>query len=928
MFFGNELLNYKLFFLLVLFGVTGLFFYFVKTNRHFKGPQDFFRGKMVDFKIPKEKIKKVILDNGMTVLVFKNDSVPKVLVQIAYDIGSYVEDQGERGLAHLIEHMIFKGTDKLSESDIDSISRKYGATSNAYTSNDMTSYYFEVDKNNWKPFVGILSDCMQNARFDDQHLASELKTVIQELKMLKDSHWRNMLERAGELIFPTNHPYHRPVIGYKEELTNLSAENLKTFYKKHYSPDHATLFIVGDIDIDEAVQTARENFENIKGAKEQIDYVEKYFPKLTSDVSTNKTVIYEDVKSSQLGFYWLMPGLRTKTEVIATIIEVILGEGHGSRLHKRLVDEEKIATSIGVFGYQLMNDGIFLIFVEPVAGQGEKCREVIEQELESIIKDGVSEKELQKVVKSKRRAFFQEMQTLSGFTNEWIQSYVAHKDELELFEKINQFNQIDSTQIQEFAIKYLDPFLMNQIEVLPIPQDKKHIWEQSKKESEELDKKILSNYVRTSDVEKPKFAKTLPSANPLAFKFPQPSKTVQLDNGLDLIIYKDHYWPIFNVYCQFKEAEFLSESKDGILLGFMMSMLIEGSAQFEKQEIVDFFEFRGASVHFTSAGGNLSGLSEDLNDLINKFFHVMTEPNFKNEVLEKLKVVYIDMFNRAKDSAKSVALRLLKNEIYKGQPYDWTFDDAIEILQNVTIKDLQKLHKKYVSPKNMVLTLVGSFDINEVEKNVVDNFNSWVGEKLEIKKFGKSEFKPNKTINEFMLRDQVAFYMGRPSSIDIYDEDLIPIKILNLICFSSLGSRLYEIREKTGLFYTAFGGFASSATKENGFDFVGSILSLDKLDEAETQIKKMLDNVSTGGVTQEEIDSAKQQYLKVLIDVTSSNEALAMMFARIKSYEFGFDYYNKVLKRIQGMQVPELNEIAKKYFSSKNFDLVKVGRVK
>src|SRR3990172_8208409 len=168
----------------------------------YKSKIAFFARTKPHFAVPSAGITKVVLENGMTVLIFKNSSIPKVLVQIAYDVGSYVESDGERGLAHLIEHMIFKGTTKMSESDIDEISRKYGASYNAFTSMDMTSYYFETNKNNWKPFMSILADCMQNARFDDQHLASELKAVIQELKMYKDDYWSMMLEKVDSLLYP------------------------------------------------------------------------------------------------------------------------------------------------------------------------------------------------------------------------------------------------------------------------------------------------------------------------------------------------------------------------------------------------------------------------------------------------------------------------------------------------------------------------------------------------------------------------------------------------------------------------------------------------------------------------------------------------------------------------------------------------------
>src|SRR5205814_2315738 len=123
--------------------------------------------------------------------------------------------------------------------------------------------YFETNKNNWQPFLQILADCMQNTRFDSQHLASEVKAVIQELKMGKDNYWRTMILKACELIFPPNHPYHTPTIGFKEDLLNLNADNLKKFYKKYYRPDRATLFIIGDVNVDEAVTLAKQHFQHI-----------------------------------------------------------------------------------------------------------------------------------------------------------------------------------------------------------------------------------------------------------------------------------------------------------------------------------------------------------------------------------------------------------------------------------------------------------------------------------------------------------------------------------------------------------------------------------------------------------------------------------------------------------------------------------------
>ncbi|MCF7799957.1 insulinase family protein [Candidatus Babeliales bacterium] len=880
----------------------------------------------VNFEMKKENIRKVVLDNGLTVLAFKDSSCPKVLLQIAYGIGSAVEQAGQRGLAHLIEHMIFKGTDKLSEGDIDAISRKYGATFNAFTAKDMTSYYFEVDKNNWRPFLAILADCMQNAKFDEQHLASELKTVIQELKMYKDKYWMLMLEKASELIYPSNHPYHFPIIGYKQDLLNLFAQQLKDFYKKYYGPQNATLFIVGDIDLDKAIEMAKLDFGDIKSGNISIEKIEQERIQPELFVQHN-TYIYENVQKEQLGFYWLVPGIKDLDENLLNCVEFILGQGQSSRLYRRLVDEEKVAIDLAVFTDLLKDAGTFLILIEPVDGKREQCKKIVEQELIKLIQHGVTDQELQKIINTKSREFFEKLQSLSYFTYEWIKSYLFKKNEYEIFEKINKFSEIKSEQIQNFISQYLDPFLINQITLLPLPENKKSHWEKLKKESDELDIQILAKHKRTTNIEEPKFLNKLNSPAKLDFEFPKPDKKIVLDNGLTVILKNNTEWPILNLICRFKDAEFYSQSKDGIVLNLMMNLLIEECTGFTKKENVDFFENLGASVSFDVSGGVLDCLNNNIELILERFFLVLTKPDFKKDSLEKLKNIFIDLYQRAKDSPNSVAKKLLENLIYKGQSNDWFFDQAINLIKNVDIKTIYDFHKKYVTPRNMIVSISGNFDINLLEASLIDVTKNWSGEKVEIDYKVKSNFEPGNQVNYFMLRDQVVLLLGQPSSIDIYNPDLIPIKLLNMICFDSLGSRIFQLREQTGLFYTAVGSYAANATKNKGFDFVGAILSLDRLSEAKKVLIQVINNFANGGVTKEELDAARQMYLKNLIDLTASNEHVASMFARLQAFDLGFDYYDKALKRVQTIDLKELNEICKKYFVTDNLSTVCVGRV-
>lgn len=920
-------IDYKVWFAVAFTGALVIFYFMFFNNNLNKHYSFFGRLKRVNYEIPKDKIKKVVLDNGMTILVFKNKVVPKVLVQIAYDVGSYVERDGERGMAHLIEHMIFKGTEKLSETDILAVSQKYGASFNAFTSKDMTSYYFEVDKNNWEGFVDILADCMQNARFEQQHLNSEFKAVIQELKMNKDNYWRSMFIKASEISYPSNYPYHRSIIGFKEDLVNLKADDLKRFYKKYYKPQRATLFIVGDVDIDHAIEVAKKSFDKVTADKDYKFDKSSYFPELIPGLVTNSTHLYEDIRGEQLGLYWLIPGLREDWDLVISTLRFILGSGQDSRLYKRLVDQEKIAISVSAYASQQMESGMFLVLLEPVKGKIDECRRIVIDEINKIIKDGVSSEELAKIVNNKRKAYFLVMRNLSDFTYEWIESYLAKDNEFDWFEKVNRFYEVDSNQLQKFAGKFLDPFLINQIDVSPLPEDKKELSLSLKNRDDALDKKILDSHVRTSELEPPRFALTLPEPSKLEFDFPKPSLEFSLDNGLDVILHKDSFSPVFSVDLAFKDSDIYSESKDGIALDLMMGMLIEGSKGYSKEENVKFFENRGADLSFNSSGASLSGLSEYFQELSEKFYHVLANPVFDNDALKKLQNITSDYFERSKDSLTGVAMREFKNLIYKNHPFDWSFDDAIKFLQKVTVKDLNKLHKNFLFPENMILSISGDVDLEKTKKMITKIFSSWSGGKYKRLETKRDLLKPNIFVNKLMARDQAVLLMGKQSDIDIYHKDLVPLKLLNSICFNSLGSRLFQLREQTGLFYNAFGGVATAASRDGGFDFAGAILSVDNLDRAEKMIKQMLDDIAEKGITEAELLAARQRYLKILIDLTASNDAIAMMFSRLKSYELGFDYYDKVLKRVQSMTVEELNKVAKKYFGSKDLARVRVGRV-
>lgn len=875
--------------------------------------------------IPEGKIKKIVLKNGMKVVAFENPSSAKVLVQIAYNIGSAVEESGERGLAHLLEHLIFKGTDKLSETDIGAIARRYGAKFNAFTGQDITSYYFEVNKNNWKPFVDLLADCMQNARFHHDYLASEVRTIIQELRMHRDNYSRLMSQKAAELIFPPNHPYHDPVIGYKEDLLSITAQQVEAFYKKYYRPDRATLFIVGDVKIDEALSCAAEKFESIPIAPEScVKEISNGMPELI----THTTRIFQHVKKERLGFYWAVPGILDDTELVASAFESLLGSGRKSRLYQMLVEEKKIATSVFSKNFKLMHGGIFFVFVDPVIGKSEKCRSIVQKVLNSIIETGFSDQEIVRMVNGKTRSFLQKMSNNKDFTYRWIKSFFSTDDEMEIFKRQNRYQQVTSEQLQDFAARYLDPFLMNQIEIVPVPENKREFIEASRKNWDKVERQILKAHKRTSPLEKPRVADTMKDPEPLDFTFPKPDRVLELENGLKIMLKSQKNWPIVAMCCRLKEAEYFARAREGRALGIMMSMLMEGSSGYTKKELVDFFEQRGVKYRFSSSGVSCTALAHDAVDVLERLAHIVMQPILPKESIDRIKARKCSHYYHVQDVSRTLAKRELLNLVYQGTPFSWTFDQAIQDLEHLTRADLIKLHQKYICPAHVMVSIVGDFDVDEMEKEARRIFSSWEeGGVYAPFKLPAASFVPGQQIDIPMLRNQVALMLGKPSPLTLYDDALIPIKMINSALFKSFGSRMYKLREQTGLFYSSRGKFAAQCSKFPGYDYVVTLVKGEQLKLAEEKICEVITQMGEHGMTEAELIAARQNQLKKLIDVTASCNRTAKAFIYQESLKLGFDYFDKVLQRVQTITLDEVNKAAAQYINAHDMARVRVGRV-
>jgi zinc protease len=873
---------------------------------------------LVDFS---DAISSKVLSNGLMVVVIRNTTVPKVLVQVAYDIGSAVEQDGERGLAHLLEHMIFKGTDRLQEGAIEEIARKYGAAFNAFTAQEVTSYYFSTDNANWKPFLSILADCMQNCRLDSDHLASEMRAVVQELKMRNDNALLLAYEHLISELMPADHPYHSPIIGYKSDLAGLSSERLKAFYKKNYHPGRAVLFIAGDVEFDDAFASAEEAFKDIPaGSNVELPS----YPPIVRSFSSSKTTRYENVKTASSMVAWRIPS--TKERAPFSLIANILGSGTQSRLIKRMVDGDKIADTVSVATTPFLTDaGMLYIYFIAKPGMEERCVDTIVQELSRLGADGITAEEQKRIVTSEAVGIEKMFQMVSSFiSHDDLLSILHTRDSSRFGASVRDLAGVTSEQVKRAVSEWLRPDFMARVDVKPLPSDRVDAWNKEKERDHALEEEIFKVHTRKSTVVEPVLPKNLAPVNPIQFSFPQPSAIFTMDNGLEVIVHENKETSMVSVQLGHKDTYRDIGTRKGQLNALLGKMLTEGTITRSKDDIGAFFESRGMSHHM----GGFSGLAVDFEGALEVAADCWLNPLFDADDLEKVKEQLYTRFKQFSDSQGMIAERALASHYFAGTELDYTLEDILGDIEDCSVESIKKLHAQMYQPQSMVFIVSGNVSVDRVKAACEKHLASWKGDRVDHVE--AEAIKPVTTepieLDISLPRDQTYICLCRPSDVAGGDPDALPLMLSDSVVFQSLGSRIFKLREQSGLFYSAGGGFSIGRHKEPGFDKIVSLITPHNLEKAEAGFKGVLDDLKEHPLTEQEIDNARKSVATQMIQGASSADAIAAYLMGVRLLNLNFDYYDSVLKRTHSISADEVNRVLARYASSDGLSRIRVGR--
>ncbi len=879
-----------------------------------------------------QNVRSFVLDNGLTVLTKEVPTTPVVTVQVWYKVGSRNEDTGVNGIAHQLEHMMFKGT-KNRPIQFGRLFSALGSDSNAFTSYDQTAYYGTVESDKLKALLTLEADRMQNSLIDPEHLNTEKRVVISELQGYENSPDYRLGKAVMLSAFP-HHPYGLPVGGTKADVEKFTVEQVRSYYHQYYSPENATLVIVGNFKTQPTLRTVQELFGKIpqerqkgkgqsrigrEGSNVNSIYHSPVIPKRTP------IILKEPGAEALLQAVYPLPDVNHPDTPALQVMDYILSEGRSSRIYQALV-ESGLAADVTSYVASLRETGWYNLAVTADPGQKlAKIDSVLQSVIAQVLKEGVTTEELNRakaqlqasLILSNRDITAQANQL--GYDQTTALSYDYTDRNLALVRKVT------AQDVQRVVKKYLN--LANRHVGLFEPT------QLTKEASARIGKsstQTTENFGSGRHVDPVEVAQYLPQQDLTTATTHLLPTQFTLANGLRVLLLPDNNTPTvtLNGYIQ-AGKEFESQVNAG-LASLTADNLLNGTKTKDALTIAKTLEQRGANLKFTAyrEGVNVNGdsLANDLPTLIHTLADVLQNPTFPVKELELSRKRALNDLKQELDDPEQVALRTFQQAVYpETHPFHKFATEST--LRRITRQDVRHFSQQYYRPETTVLSLVGDFSVDRVQRLIQSEFGDWQAQgKQTVLKYPTIAGRP-KLINVSAVipgKTQAVTYMG-DNGIDRKDPRFYAVLVLNQILGGdTLSSRLgSEVRDREGLTYGIYSSFP--AGKNGGTFLIQMQTAPEDTIRAIASTRKLLVQIHAHGVTATEVETAKRALRSNYTVSLANPDELSSKIMMNEVYGLTREELRNYPTKIQAVTLNQVNVAATELLHPDNLVVVTAG---
>ncbi|MBN3959987.1 pitrilysin family protein [Nostoc sp. NMS8] len=874
-----------------------------------------------------ENVRKTVLENGLTVLTKEVHTAPVVTVQVWYKVGSRNEESGVNGIAHQLEHMMFKGT-RNRPIQFGRLFSVLGSDSNAFTSYDQTAYYGTVERNKLKALLVLEADRMQNSHIEPEQLASEKRVVISELQGYENSPEYRLNRAVMQAVFP-NHAYGLPVGGTKADVEKFEVEQVEKYYRNFYNPDNAVLVIVGDFQTANTLETIKETFGKIprgqEGGREQGAGSRGQEAGVISPSLSTPIVLREPGVGRLLQVVYPLPDANQPDVPALDVMDYILTEGRNSRLYQALV-ESGLASEVAASVTSLRESGWYEVLV--TAGSKQDLKKIdlmLSSAIANVAEKGVTSEEVEQaktqliadVILSNRDITSQAMRLGTDETTagdyRYTDRYLAAVRLVKPTDIVTVINKYLTKEVR--TVGFFEPTQKLITEVSDKP-DSAQTTENFSPLAFVLPSEVMK-YLPPVDLATDAIAQVLPQE----FKF---------TNGLRILLLPDRSTPTVTLSGHIQAGtEFDPDNKAG-LAAFVAENLLNGTNNKDVLNIAKVLAERGASLDFQThrEGVHIEGdsLAEDLPILLEVLADVVKNSTFPVKELELHRQQTLTDLQLELDEPSEVARRIFVQSIYPKKHPLHTFPTE-ESLQQIQRQDVIDFKAKHYRPDTTVLALVGDFDLDKVRSLINNEFGDWEvsGQAPTLKYPTVSMPEEIVSVNPVLPdKTQAVTYMGY-TGINRYDRRFHAALVLNQILGGdTLSSRLgAEVRDRQGLSYGIYSYF--QAGKNAGTFLIEMQTSPEDTSKAIASTREILQQIHQQGVTALEVETAKRTLISNYNVSLANPEELTDRILMNEVYGLDKVELHSFTDKIQKVTVDQVNQAARELLHPDKIVVVTAG---
>ena len=789
---------------------------------------------------------KVILKNGLTLIVREQQAVPLVSITTYVKAGYFDEDDRISGISHVIEHMFFKGTSKRPVGEIARQTQALGGYLNASTYYDRTVYHTEVPAENMRQALEIQADALWNSTYDAGELKKEIEVVLQENNRKLD----NPPAVASEKLYSTAFQQHRMKrwrIGTPEGLRALTRDDLVAYVKKYYRPSNIILSIAGQVDIEQTIAEVVKFYGASPADDSPLERDSS--PAEPQQKEVRYGVQRGPIEQNHIALGFHGPGVLADDARPLEVLAAILSEGRASVLNQYVRDEKGLITtgSAGLLAFQ--DVGFFEVDFE--TEKPSEAQTAVLAEIENIKKDGVTKEQLARAKALIAQNHYHELETVNGIAQD-LAYYEALGDWKKSLTYLSAIQKVSINDITRVAKKYLTADNLSAFEYVP----------------ESITRNLNADQYRAAVIDKVPAAMEQRSVQdlPVVAQIPTAQESLIQDlvkpitrrsilRGPEVYILEDHRLPLVSFGLFYPGGRLYESSKNAGITELALRTALRGTKRFNSQDIARRLENAGARIQVVNEadffGYVVDGLSGKMDEAIELLMDVLQQPSFQDEEIEKEKTLQLARIKKLRENNFAYPVSLFNQTLFGDHAYGRLSIGTASSVESITKEDLQAWFKTNQRPLIPTIVIVGDTSGTGLVAPIADVLTNEDLHEREIASLPAPSMKAEtKETVETVSRQQTALVYGFPG-VTRAGNDRYPLVVLENVV-SGLAGRFFDaIREKQGLAYTV--RMENTFYTKGGANYTYVAFSPENEAKVRESLQNEMDRLRKSGVTSDEL---------------------------------------------------------------------------